>query len=328
MKTARFLPLVVLLSASLFVVAQTPAPPAQPVPQPQVAPQQRPPDAPAAAERVRQGRQLEEQGKLDEALNAYRSALEAAPNYLEAHMAAGAVLDLKGDYAAAQKMFNRAIVLADQQRVQALRNMAFSHAFAGDGKKAGEYAKQVFDIRMAANNFESAAGAANEGARLLLETGNVDEAEKWYRLGYETALRVAGQTPAQRALWDFRWHHAQARIAARRGQHAEAQKHLAPAKAALDATGDADQQAYYPYLVGYLAFYAGDYANALTELAKSDQEDPFILSLMAQAHEKQGNQAKAMELYRQILKTNWHNPTNAFARPLAQKKAGGEHAGH
>jgi tetratricopeptide (TPR) repeat protein len=98
---------------------------------------------------------------------------------------------------------------------------------------------------------------------------------------------------------------------------------LAPAKSALNASGNADQQVYYPYLVGYLAFYAGDHARAIAELGNSDLEDPFILSLMAQAHEKLGNQAKAMELYKQILKINFHGPTNAFARPLAQQKMGG-----
>jgi Tfp pilus assembly protein PilF len=75
-----------------------------------------------------------------------------------------------------------------------------------------------------------------------------------------------------------------------------------------------------PYLVGYVAFHTGDYQTALTELQKGSQDDPFILSLIAQTHEKLGDNAKAREYYERVLKSNAHNPTNAFARPLAKQK--------
>ncbi len=77
---------------------------------------------------------------------------------------------------------------------------------------------------------------------------------------------------------------------------------------------------FYPYLTGYVALYAGDYKTAIAELQKADQHDPFILSLLAQAFEKLGDNAQAMEYYRKVLASNAHNPTNAFARPLAKKK--------
>jgi hypothetical protein len=47
--------------------------------------------------------------------------------------------------------------------------------------------------------------------------------------------------------------------------------------------------------------------------------------LLAQAHEKSGDQAQAMEYYRKVLASNAHNPTNAFARPLAKKKLAATH---
>ena len=72
-----------------------------------------------------------------------------------------------------------------------------------------------------------------------------------------------------------------------------------------------------------MAFYGGDYRTAIADLERADQRDPFILSLLAQAYEKSGDQAKAMDYYRKVLSSNAHNPTNAFARPLARKKAAG-----
>jgi hypothetical protein len=42
--------------------------------------------------------------------------------------------------------------------------------------------------------------------------------------------------------------------------------------------------------------------------------------LLAQAYEKSGDAAQAKSYYGKVLESNAHNPANAFARPLAQKK--------
>jgi tetratricopeptide (TPR) repeat protein len=135
--------------------------------------------------------------------------------------------------------------------------------------------------------------------------------------------RALVQDRKDRALWDFRWHHALARLAARRGKKSDAKKHVTEARAALDKAQDKNQEPYFPYLTGYVAFYSKNYKSAVTDLEKANQNDPFILALLAQAYEKLGDQAKAQELYRRVLTFNNHNPTNAYARPLAKKKLGG-----
>jgi tetratricopeptide (TPR) repeat protein len=128
---------------------------------------------------------------------------------------------------------------------------------------------------------------------------------------------------ADKDLWNFRWEHAEARIAARRGNKSEAQKHVAAAKAILDkGVIDKAQQAFFPYLTGYVAFYTGDYKTAIADLQQANQRDPFILALLAQAYEKSGQKDQAMDLYKKILTMNIHNPTGAFSRPLAKQKVG------
>ena len=66
-------------------------------------------------------------------------------------------------------------------------------------------------------------------------------------------------------MWNFRWEHAQARIAVRRGRKAEAQQHVTASKAILDKDPDmARQQAvFFPYLTGYVALYTGDAKTAI-----------------------------------------------------------------
>jgi tetratricopeptide (TPR) repeat protein len=276
------------------------------------------------ADLVKQGEKLNSEGKQDEALALYKKALQESPNLYEAHLDAGIALDLKGDYAGAREHFSKAIELAPADaKPQALRAMAMSYAFEGKADEAAKFEQQVFDARVAKNDFAGAAGTANELARIYLEAGDTDHAFKWYRMGYDTALQTQRMTDADKNLWLFRWEHAQARIAARRGKADEAWQHVAAAKAALDKANNPDQASFFPYLTGYVAFYTGDYKTAIADLQKADQKDPLILALLAEAYEKSGDKTQATDYYKKVLASNAHNPTNAFARPLAKKKVAG-----
>ncbi len=216
---------------------------------------------------------------------------------------------------------SKAIELAPAaNKVQTLRTMAVSYAFEKKGDEARKYEQQAFDLQFAAQQFEDAGGTADEAARILLESGDLDNAFQWYQTGRLTALRKPNITPAEKDLWDFRWESAQAKIAARRGQREWALQRLQAAKGLLDKGSNPDQMRFYPYINGYVDFYGNAYKPAIAELLKGDQKDPAVLALLAQAYEKSGDQAKALEFYRQTLTINSHNPANAFARPLAREK--------
>jgi tetratricopeptide (TPR) repeat protein len=306
-----------LLSASI-ALAQPPAGAAQ---RPQAPPDNRP-----GMEQVRQARQATSQGKLEEALNLYRQAQAQNGDLMEAQLGIGIVLDLDGNYDEARKHFANAIELAKpEQKIGALKSMAISYAFTKDCKNATKYEQQAFDQQMSQTPPDDIAAAetANELARICIESGDVPAAQKWYQTGHDTAFKKSDLSDADKDLWNFRWEHAEARIAARRGNKSEAQKHVAAAKAILDkGVIDKAQQAFFPYLTGYVAFYTGDYKTAIADLQQANQRDPFILALLAQAYEKSGQKDQAMDLYKKVLAMNIHNPTGAFSRPLAKQKVG------
>ena len=278
----------------------------------------------SAADLVQQGEKLSHEGKQDDALAFYARVLDKDANSYEAHLAAGEALDLKGDYAAAREHLTKAIDLAPADaKAQALRALAFSYAFQSDAFKASEPEMQVFNARLAKGDSVGAAETCNELARIYLESGDADHAFKWYKMGYETVARKPDLSEADKNLWLFRWESAQARVAARRGNADEAKHHVAAAKAALDKANNPDQMRFYPYLTGYVAFYAGDYKTAIADLQKAEQHDPFNLVLLAQAYEKAGDAAQAKMYYQKVMEINNHNPTNAFARPIARKKLQG-----
>ena len=271
---------------------------------------------------IKQGQQLMREGKFDAALALYRKTLETAPNSVPANIAAGSVLDLMGLGEEARKYFTKGIESADtpEQKAMAQRAMAMSYAFEGNCNKTVEYEQQVFDYYGSVKNFFQQGEVADEAARVCIDSGDLDTAYHWYQLGYDTGLKESEIKPARVDLWEFRWEHAQARIAARRGNQAEAQKHVAVAKAILNKGTNPEQAQFLPYLQGYVAFYGGDYKTALDELLNANQNDPFIECMIGQTYEKLGDKDKAIEFYGKASGAISHNPAAAYAVPFSKKK--------
>jgi len=195
-----------------------------------------------------------------------------------------------------------------------------SYAFDGDCKKAVEYQQKVFDYQKEQKDFFAQGEVANEAARVCIDAGDLDTAYQWYKMGHDVGLQEPNIKPDRVDLWNFRWEHAQARIAARKGNKAEAEKHVAAAKAILDKGTNPNQMQFFPYLVGYVALYTGDPKTALTELQKSNQNDPFIQTLIGEAYEKLGDKEKATEFYKKASMTTAHNPAGAYAKRVTRKK--------
>ena len=235
----------------------------------------------------------------------------------------GITLDLQGKYEEARTHIKRAVGTATTPDAasRATRALAVSYAFESKCTEAAAVEAPLYEKALAAKAFNDAGELANELARICLESGDAAQAEAWYRKGFEAGKQDTTNQNSGPELWTFRWEHAQARIAARRGQKADAATHVAAAKAVLDSGKLPQQQAaFFPYLTGYVAFYGGDYARAVTDLQQANQNDVFIMSLLAQSYEKTGEPAKATALYQKIMDATNHNPPMAFARPVARAR--------
>ena len=247
------------------------------------------------------------------------------PDLPDAHLAAGIVLDLKLQFPEARRHLSRALELADaDSRAQMLSALAVSYAFENRAKEAATFYNRLLDAQVSTSDFAGAAATSNALGRVYLETGAMADAERWYQSGYEYARRQKDSPGAQLKLWEFRWLHAKARIAAREGHKADAARLVAQAKALVDskAPGMTDQLPAWQYLAGYAALYAKDYDAAVAALDAADERDPFVLALLAQAWQGKGDAARARETWEKVLGSRAHNLQNAFARPKAVKALG------
>src|SRR5262249_46209837 len=198
-----------------------------------------------------EGQKLLREGKVDEALAHYKRVLQTSPESPIANNGVGVTLDLRGQYKDARKYFQRAIDVATnaQDKAVAQRSMAISYAFEGDCKKASEWEQKAFDYWVSQKRFFDQGEAANEAGRVCIDAGDLDGAEQWYRTGHDAGLKEPDIKPDPADLWAFRWEHAQARLAARRGNADEAQKHVVAAKDILDKGSNPQQAPFFPYLV-------------------------------------------------------------------------------
>jgi Flp pilus assembly protein TadD len=239
-------------------------------------------------------------------------------------------LDLSGQTQAARVILQRLIDGAADPAATAApeRAMAMSFAFDGDCANTIAHEERViayWKTREAVepqNAFYQEGEMANEAARVCIDSGDLDRAERWYRTGTDLGLREPEPKTHPASLWRFRLAHALGRLAARRGDAAEASKQIEAARRALGADPKMaqEQQRFLPYLIGYIGLYTGDLAradHALTEAVgePGNTNDPFMRYLLAMTYEKLGRTAEARAEYEKAFAmATAHNPPAAFVR--------------
>jgi len=285
------------------------------------------------SENLRQASQLFRDGKTAEALAAVKNELEANPN----SGAAANILDNLGATAEARKVFQRMIDAAADPaaKANAQRSMAMSYAFDGDCRNTVKYEQMVIaywqtqEQAAPQNAFYQEGEMANEAARVCIDSGDLENAAQWYRKGTELGLKEPEPKRNPASLWNFRLEHALGRLAARKGDRAEAAKHVAAARKILDGDSGmaAQQERFFPYLTGYVALYTGDYKAAEADFTRmlsmpGNGNDPFMMCLLGMAYERLGEKDKTMEQYKKAAAAppTGHNPPAAFARPFTRKK--------
>lgn len=242
-------------------------------------------------------------------------------------------MDVGGRHAEARAIYQALIATAPDAaaKAAATRRLAMSYGYDANCAKVIELEEQViayWKTRREAepqNAHYQEGEMANEAARVCIDHGFLDEAERMYKRG--TALGNAEPAPRTHpaSLWAFREAHAMARVAARRGNAAEAKRWVGEARKALDsdpAMAKAQEQ-YFPYLVGYVALFTGDLPTAQAEFTKTVTampNDPFQVVLLGMTHEKMGHADVARGFYQKAYDmATGSNPPAVYSRTFTKK---------
>ena len=276
---------------------------------------------------VRQGRTLVSQGKLEEAERLYRQAIALSPRSFDASRALGVLLNLRGQYPEARTHLERAQKVAPTPTVrhQIMADIALSFAFEGKLDDVRRQYEQLRRQQQTDGDMAGAAATARSLGRILLENGDVAGGRKWYEVGYQEWKPEPQQPESERLLWELRWRHMQARVAAREGRIADAKRLVGEFESIRDQRGKAsDDNEIYRWVAGYVAFYAKEYDQAITQLTQGNMQDPFILDLIGRSYEAKGDLDNARKYYRRVIESNVHNLQSAIARPHSRTKLAGQ----
>jgi tetratricopeptide (TPR) repeat protein len=198
---------------------------------------------------------------------------------------------------------------------------AISHVFEGNVEQAARAYRPVYGLQIQDGNVTAAAATANALGRIYLEAGELANARKWYDGARDLIAGARGLPEAEALLWDMRYQHALARIAARGERPDDAKQAVAAFVKLMKQRGMPKEDGpIHQYLLGYVAYYARDYRTAVAELQKADLRDPFVTDLLGRAYEDSGDLAAAREQYRKTLESTQHSLQNAIARPHAQSR--------
>lgn len=161
----------------------------------------------------------------------------------------------------------------------------------------------------------------NAMARINLEAGRLEEAQKCYKNGYDS-IPGSSLPEDQKKTWLGRLHHGTSRTFARMGKPQEAWAEADTVRQMLLTGGEAGRQYWpaYHYVAGYAKLESGDAAAALEHLLQADLNDPFHRLLLARAYEKLGRKEEAKASYQKILDSQWAGIERPLAYPEAKRK--------
>jgi hypothetical protein len=249
--------------------------------------------------------------------------------------------DLDGDYAHARAIFQKLIDDAPDPaaKAQAQRQLAISYAFTSECASAAILENRVIaywatrEQAEPQNAFYQEGEVSNEAARICFDAGDYDAAEKYYRRGSALGLREPQPKSHPASLWDFRLTHALARINVRHKNYDKAWALVDRARKILDSDKAmaAQQERFFPYLMGYVGLYEEiesfpernsdhvDVARWLREAteAKGNENDPYFHWLLA-AYRSDAD-AVISECHRALDRATAHNTPSAYVHAHAKE---------
>ena len=256
---------------------------------------------------------LMKMGRFDESVAQYRKALSIDPNFGSSHVGIAADLMYAGKpdaaIAEAQTLYDAA--RDDGDRRSALFAQAVTYLDAGKTAQASSKMQQLYAVAAKGADTATMAGDATAMGDVLLDAGRADDARKRYdqSLALMTKSGFPAEVKEDATLAD---HYNKARVAL-------AKKDLATAKSEATAYmqgAEAKQnnfrirQAH--ELAGTIALQEKRADDAITELGKANQQDPYVIYMTAMAHMAKGDTAKAKELAQQAA-SSYVLPTLHYA---------------
>lgn len=258
-------------------------------------------------------------GRFDESIAMYRKALSVDSHFAPSRAGIANNLMLQGKHEAARAEAWKAYEAArnDGERRGALFTRAVTYADEGKFDQAlGELQKE-YAVAQKINDAAAMSADAVAMGDVLLEAGRPEEALQQYTQALELQERsdLSDEVKEDARLVH---HYNLGRVAVATSDLAGARQHSeAFMKGASAKKNDVETRQAHE-LAGMIALQEKKFDLALAELAKANQQDPYVLYRIGQAHHGKGDSARAKEMF---LKAANQNTLPAFNYSFVRAKA-------
>ena len=236
-------------------------------------------------------------GRFDESIAQYEKALSADAHFSNSYIGIASNLMYQGKQDAAlaqvQKLYDAA--RDDGDRRTALLNRAMIYVDGGRTAQAMREMEKRYALGTRVADTAWMAEDAGYMGDILLGVGQADEARKRYQQSLSLTLG-SGLSTELKENAKLADHYNQARVALAKGDTATAKSEAEQYRSGVEATQDVGRIRQAHELAGMIALKERDYGKAVDELGQADQQDPYILYLLATAYQGKGDTVKGKEL--------------------------------
>ena len=260
-------------------------------------------------------------GRFDDSITQYKKALAVDSNFLNSHFGIAAALTYEGKPAEAlaelQKMTEKA--RNDGERRTALFGQMVVAADSGKLDQALAEIQKQYDLGQKTNDTPAMAGDLQLKGNVLLEMGKFADAKQ----AYEQTLKMTLDSNQSKEIKDnasLFHHYNLARIAIAQKDLETGKKETDEFRKGADAAQNSNLIKLGHELAGRIALQEKNYDSAISELAKSNTQNPAVLFLTGEAYQGKGDAAKAKEWFTKAAQFNSLPALNyAFIRSKAER---------
>jgi len=259
-------------------------------------------------------------GRFDDSIAQYRKALSINTNFVNAHQ--GIAMDLlyqgKPDQAAAELQEFTKKARTDGERRTASLALTVVHIDGGKMAKALEDVDKRYTLAEKANDIPAMAFDRGFKGNVLLEMGKPDQARAEFERGVKL-VEGSGLSQEIKENAKLAHHYNLARVALGKKDFAGAKKEAEEFRKGASVSKNPIQAKLAHELDGIVALAEKDFDKALVELPQANQQNPYNLYRLCQAHQGKGDKEKAKELCKQAADFNTlPNPNYAYIRTKAR----------
>ncbi len=259
-------------------------------------------------------------GRFDESVANYRKALEADPHFVSSliGIANDQMFQGKGDEARKTLQQMLSVARNDAEKRQALFWTAQSYVLEGRPADAVRVVGEERAIAQASGDFVAQSGDAAYVGLIYLHSGQLDAAaasfaESETLMGKASVPAEVKEANKRNNLFNT------AQVALRRGDLKTAQEQARLFQTQVEVLQIPFEVRQVHTLLGMIAIEQHDYDTALANLAKSNDQNPQVLYLIALAIQGKGDSDRARAAAKAVADFNGLHALYVFVRPDAQR---------